>query len=142
MDKKTVVIVLGNRLNDDGSISEIQKQRLQLALEIEEQFHPEFFVLSGGLANPAAGRTEAEAMYENLIKLGIDEKKLIKENDSLTTVQNAYYSAPIIKKLGAEIVIICTSPYHLGDPKYKAMESFINELKDTNIAVMCYTRNL
>mgnify|MGYP003320876901 CR=1 FL=1 len=78
----------------------------------------------------------------DLIKLGIDENKLIKENDSLTTVQNAYYSAPIIKKLGAEVVIICTSPYHLGDPRYKAMESFINELKDTNIAVMCYTRNL
>ena len=142
MNKRTVVVLLGNRLNDDGSISEIQKQRLQLALELEQQFNPDYYVLSGGLANPAAGRTEAEAMYENLIKLGIDENKLIKENDSLTTVQNAYYSAPIIKKLGAEVVIICTSPYHLGDPRYKAMESFINELKDTNIAVMCYTRNL
>ena len=142
MNKKTVVVLLGNRLNDDGSISEIQKQRLQLALELEEQFNPDFYVLSGGLANPAAGRTEAEAMYENLIKLGIDENKLIKENDSLTTVQNAFYSVPIIKKLGAELVIICTSPYHLGDPRYKTMESFINELKDTNIAVMCYTRNL
>lgn len=142
MNKKTVVVLLGNRLNDDGSISEIQKQRLQLALELEELFKPDYYILSGGLANPAAGRTEAEAMYENLIKLGLNENKLIKENDSLTTVQNAYYSAPIIKKLGAEVVIICTSPYHIGDPRYKAMESFINELKDTNIAVMCYTRNL
>ena len=142
MYKKTVVVLLGNRLNDDGSISEIQKQRLQLALELEDLFKPDYYILSGGLANPAAGRTEAEAMYENLIKLGLNENKLIKENDSLTTVQNAYYSASIIKKLGAEVVIICTSPYHLGDPRYKAMESFINELKDTNIAVMCYTRNL
>ena len=142
MYKKTVVVLLGNRLNDDGSISEIQKQRLQLALELENLFDPDYYILSGGLANPSAGRTEAEAMYENLIKLGLNENKLIKENDSLTTVQNAYYSASIIKKLGAEVVIICTSPYHLGDPRYKAMESFINELKDTNIAVMCYTRNL
>ena len=142
MNKKTIVIVLGNRLNDDGSISEIQKQRLQLALELEEQFNPDYFILSGGLANPQAGRTEAEAMYENLIKMGIKEEKLIKENDSLTTVQTAYYSAPIAKKLGAEVVIICTSPYHLGDPKYKAMESFVNELKDTNIAIMTYTRTL
>ena len=142
MNKKTIVVLLGNRLNDDGSISEIQKQRLQLALELEDLFKPDYYILSGGLANPAAGRTEAEAMYENLIKLGLNENKLIKENDSLTTVQNAYYSAPIIKKLKAELVIICTSPYHIGDPRYKAMESFINELKDTNIAVMCYTRNL
>lgn len=142
MSKKTIVIVLGNRLNDDGSISEIQKQRLQLALELEQLYNPDYFILSGGLANPAAGRTEAEAMYENLIKMGMNEEKLIKENDSLTTVQNAYYSAPIAKKLGAEQVIICTSPYHIGDPRYKAMESFINEFKDTSIAVMCYTRNL
>ena len=135
MNKKTIVVLLGNRLNDDGSISEIQKQRLQL-------FKPEYFILSGGLANPLAGRTEAEAMYENLIKMGVKEEKLIKENDSMTTVQNALYSAPIIKKLQPDQVIICTSPYHLGDPKYKAMETFIDQLKDTNIAVMCYTRNL
>ena len=142
MNKKTIVVLLGNRLNDDGSISEIQKQRLQLALELEEQFKPEYFILSGGLANPLAGRTEAEAMYENLIKMGVKEEKLIKENYSMTTVQNALYSAPIIKKLQPDQVIICTSPYHLGDPKYKAMETFIDQLKDTNIAVMCYTRNL
>ena len=61
MNKRTVVVLLGNRLNDDGSISEIQKQRLQLALELEQQFNPDYYVLSGGLANPAAGRTELPA---------------------------------------------------------------------------------
>ena len=142
MNKKTVVVLLGNRLNDDGSISEIQKERLQLALEIEKEINPDYFILSGGLANPAAGRTEAEAMYENLVLMGMNPDKLIKENDSLSTVQNAKYSVPIAKQLGAEVIIICTSAYHLGNPGYKAMETFIGELTDTNIVLMTYTKNV
>lgn len=142
MNKKTVVVLLGNRLNDDGSISEIQKERLQLALEIEENIKPDYFILSGGLANPEAGRTEADAMYENLIKMGMNPDKLIKEGNSLSTVQNAKYSVPIAKELGAEVLIICTSAYHLANPGYKAMETFINELKDTNIIMMTYTKNI
>ena len=39
MDKKIVVIVLGNRLNDDGTISKIQEERLLMALEIEKIFN-------------------------------------------------------------------------------------------------------
>ena len=38
MNKKTVVIVLGNRLNDDGTITIIQKERLEMAKEIEQLF--------------------------------------------------------------------------------------------------------
>ena len=142
MNKKTVVVVLGNRLNDDGSISEIQRERLQLTLEIEKEINPDYYILSGGLANPIAGRTEADAMYENLIKMGLDSNKLIKEGNSLSTIQNAKYSVPIAKELGAEVLIICTSAYHLGNPVYKAMETFISELKDTNIVLMTYTKNV
>jgi len=142
MNKKIVVVLLGNRLNDDGSISEIQKERLQLALEVEKELNPDYFILSGGLANPLAKRTEAEAMYEHLVAMGIDSKKLIKENESLSTVGNAKYSVPIAIKLGAEVLIVCTSAYHIGNPVYKTMESFVNELKDTNIILMTYTKNI
>ena len=57
-------------------------------------------------------------------------------------LQNAKYSVPIAKELGAEVLIICTSAYHLANPGYKAMETFTNELKDTNIIVMTYTKNV
>ena len=67
MSKKTVVIVLGNRLNDDGSITKIQEERLKMALELEEMFHPDYFILSGGLANPIPQLTEAEAVEDDEI---------------------------------------------------------------------------
>ena len=140
MDKKIVVIVLGNRLNDDGTITDIQEDRLKMAMELEEIYKPYAFILSGGLANPKAGLTEAEAMYNYLTENGMNKDKLIMEKDSLSTVGNAKYSIPIAKELGAEVVIVCSSPYHFKNPVYKLMESFVGELEESGIILMTYTR--
>lgn len=145
MNKKIVVIILGNRLNDDGSLSTIGKERLKLASEIEQTFHPDYYILSGGLANEKAGITEAEAMYNYLLEKhqnvpGFNKDKFILEKESLSTVGNAKYSVPLAKELGAEIIIVCSSAYHFGDPVYKAMESFVNELKNSNIVLMTYCK--
>jgi uncharacterized SAM-binding protein YcdF (DUF218 family) len=135
-----IVIILGNRLNDDDSISKIQEERLLLTLEIEEEFKPDYFILSGGLANPKAKKTEADAMYEYLVAKGIDEKKLIKEGNSLSTVENALYSVPIAEKLGAKTIMVCSSAYHFGNPVYKAMETFVKEIEGKDITLMTYCR--
>lgn len=140
MNKKVVAIILGNRMNDDGTISEIQKNRLEMAFEIEELVNPDFFILSGGVANKKAIISEAEGMYDYLIKKGMNKDKLIMEKESLTTVENAKYSVPIAKNLGAEIIIVCTSPYHFADSKYQAMESFVKEIRGTNITLMTYCK--
>lgn len=140
MNKKTIVIVLGNRLNDDGTITEIQEERLKMALELEDMFHPDYFILSGGLANPAPGITEAEAMYNYLVQKRLDRQKLIKEMNSHSTVENAKYSVPKALELGAEVIIVCSSSYHFGNPVYKLMESFVNEIQDKNVILMSYCK--
>lgn len=142
MKEKTAVIVLGNRLNDDGTITIIQEERLKLALEIENIFNPDYYILSGGPANPIPNKTEAGAMYEYLINAGIDKEKLIKEDKSMTTVENAHYSIPIVKEVQAKLVIVCSSPYHYLNPGSKLMESFIKELENSNISFMIYTRKI
>lgn len=140
MNKKMIVIVLGNRLNDDGSISKIQEERLCLAMEIEKEYHPDYFILSGGVANPNALISEAEAMYNYLVSKGISKEKLIKEDKSYSTVENAKYSIPIAKQLNPDIIMVCTSSYHLANPGYKAMETFLKELEGSNITFMTYSR--
>ena len=137
---KTIVIVLGNRLNDDGSISRIQEERLEMALELEKLYEPDYFILSGGLANPKAGITEAKAMYDYLITKGMNKEKLILEDKSLSTVENAKFSVPLAETLGAEMIIVCSSPYHFGNPVYKLMESFVKEIDGKNIILMTYTK--
>lgn len=140
MKKKTAVIILGNRLNDDGTISNIQEERLKLALEIEEEFNPDYYILSGGPANEKVNKSEALSMYEYLVNIGFNKNKLILEDKSYSTIQNAKYSIPIVKKLGVDMVIVCTSAYHLANPIYKTMESFVNELKDSGIILMTYCK--
>lgn len=141
MSKNIVVVVLGNRLNDDGSISKFQEERLEMAIEIDELFNPKAFILSGGIANPIPNKSEALAMKEYLLKKGFNSSKLILEDKSHSTYENALYSVPIIKKLGADIVIICTSDYHLAESGYNTIKSFVSMLKDTDIKLMTYTKN-
>ena len=136
MKLKTTAIILGNRLNDDGSISKYQEERLEMALEIEELFKPDYFILTGGVANPLAIISEADAMYDYLVNKGIEKERLIKEDQSHSTYENALYSLPIVKKLGAELVIVCTSDYHLARSEYSAMSSFINQLDDSKLALI------
>ena len=57
-----VLVVLGNRLNDDGSMSELMRERLNLTLQIEKRLAPQIIVLSGGVANKKANVAEAEVM--------------------------------------------------------------------------------
>ena len=76
---KKVAIILGNRVNDDGTITEIQKERLEMAIEIENEFHPDYFILSGGSPNKLAGISEAKGMYDYLVAKGFNKDKLILE---------------------------------------------------------------
>ena len=137
---KKVAIILGNRVNDDGTITKIQEQRLEMALEIENEFKPDFFILSGGSPNKKAGISEALGMYNYLVERGFDKDKLILEDQSLSTLENAKYSIPIAEKLGAEIVIVCSSLYHFEDLQYHALDNFIKEIKKTKMTLMIYTK--
>lgn len=140
MDKKTVVIVLGNRVNDDGTITEIQKERLEMAKEIEKLFNPQYYILSGGSPNKKAGISEAEGMYNYLVNDGFNKDKLILEKESVSTVQNAKFSIPIAKQLGAELIIVCSSGYHFADAQYLAMKSFVEEAQANDLTLMVYTK--
>ena len=124
-----VAVVLGNRLNDDGSISETMRKRLELALEIENTLCPSKFILSGGLANVAAGCTEAAVMYEWLVKRGVDSDKLVLEDKSLSTKQNAKFSVPIAAELTATQLLLCTTPEHMNRKFLNPIKLFSKQLR-------------
>lgn len=117
-----VAVVLGNRLNDDGSITEIMKNRLDMAAEAYRKFNPDKIIVSGGLANPKANASEADKMYEYLVENGVPADKIVKEDKSLTTKQNALYSVPIAVNLGATELLLCTSAEHM-------LRSYLNPVK-------------
>ena len=124
-----VAVILGNRLNDDGSISETMRKRLELALAIENTLHPNKIILSGGLANEVACKTEAAAMCEWLLNGGVAEEKLVLEDKSLSTKQNALFSVPIAAELSATQLLLCTTPEHMNRKFLNPIKLFNKQLR-------------
>lgn len=110
------LIVLGYQLNPDGSMKEELIGRLETALLAAEEY-PQCRILctGGGTASRNPEVTEADAMAQWLTEQGIPENRLIVENQSLTTVQNAIFSYGILTERYPEIqqLALITSDYHI-----------------------------
>ena len=128
MVRMLVAVVLGNRLNDDGSITQIMKSRLESAVKINELFHPDYIIVSGGIANVKAEISEAQVMQSYLIERGITADKIVMEDRSLSTEQNAEFSVPICARLGATQLLLCTSLEHMSRRFLNPIKLFQKEL--------------
>lgn len=106
-------IVLGNANNDDGTMSDIMLERMQLTLQLLSHTHVDKIILSGGIANKRANVSEAEVMCHYLTTHGVSQHMLILEQQSTTTAENALYSGKILVNYCVDSVILITSPQHM-----------------------------
>ncbi len=74
-----------------------------------------FHVLKSGQAKYAilSGHHEATVMKAQLVAWGIAEERLILEDDSLNTNENAIESVRLAKEHGLESLLLITSAYHM-----------------------------
>lgn len=107
------IVILGHALNNDATIDDTLKARLDLGKKLFFDKTAPIILLSGGIANKTAGIPEAVAMQEYLIKQGIPKERIITERNSLTTVQNAKYCAPLLKSHNLNSITLVSSSYHL-----------------------------
>lgn len=115
-DDSMCIVVLGFALNDDGSMKEELIGRLTVALETAKKY-PNAYVActGGGTAKDNPDATEADQMAAWLIEQGLDESRLIVENKSKSTVQNAQFTYAILRADYPQIKSLCmvTSDYHV-----------------------------
>ena len=115
-DKSLAIVVLGFELKPDGSMSDELIDRCTLALRCAEQY-PEAYIIvtGGGTARNNYEVTEADSMAEWLSENGVSEERIIIENKSLTTAENAMLTYDIINTQYPEIesIAIVTSDYHV-----------------------------
>ena len=115
---KDFVIVLGCKIKDDGSLTPILRARVDKAIEFaKEQKEKEgksiIFVPSGGQGENEV-ISEAEAIKKYLIEQGIDEKDIVIENKSTSTLQNMKFSKQIIDDINKNgKIIFSTTNYHV-----------------------------
>lgn len=92
------IIVLGFQLNPDGSMQEELIGRLQAARRSAEKYPDAYILCTGGGTAAASAITEAEAMAAWLRENGIPEQRILLENQSLTTAENAIYTHQLLSQ--------------------------------------------
>lgn len=139
-----VFVLLGNRMKDDGTLSDLMKLRLELAVKYYNEGKPDYIIVSGGIANPIAGVAEADKMEEYLLAHGVPSEVIIKEDKSLTTKQNAEFSCPKAKELNADTLVLCTSKEHMNrwylNP-VKLFKRYLKKYNATDIKLETYTND-
>lgn len=135
---KCALIVLGKRLNDDGSMSLILKKRLDLTKNAISIFRPDFVIVSGGIANKKAGISEAMVMKTSLINDGVEEAKIILEDTSKSTIENALYAIPLALNRGVNRIVVVTSIDHYD---HNLSKIFAGAIKNNKVELIFYTKN-
>ena len=115
-DKTDVVMVLGAGLEGD-KVSQMLKTRLDGAIEyVNKNKDYDFIIVSGGQGHDEL-ISEAEAMRRYLVDKGIDNNKIILEDESTSTFENFKFSKEIIEdKKGSDIedldIKVFTNGFH------------------------------
>ena len=116
-DDSLCLAALGFQLNPDGTMREELVERLKVLKAASEQYPNALIVCTGGgtaAEDPAA--TEAGRMAEWLESQGVNPSRIIVEDHSLTTVQNAIYTFDILNEQYPQVrqIAIISSDYHIA----------------------------
>ena len=116
-DDSLCLVALGFQLNPDGTMREELIGRLNVVLAASEKYPNAFIACTGGgTAAEDETATEAGRMAEWLEAHGIDPARLIVEDRSLTTAQNAIYTFDILEEKYPQVaqIAIISSDYHIA----------------------------
>ena len=111
------LVALGFQLNPDGSMKEELIHRLETVKRSAEKYPNALIVCTGGGTardNPEA--TEAGEMAKWLRENGIDSARILVEDQSRTTAQNAIFTMDILEKEAPQVsgLAIISSDYHIA----------------------------
>ena len=111
------IVVLGFQLNPDGTMRDELIERLTVAARSAEKYpHALIVCTGGGTAAENESATEAGMMAQWLVENGIAPERVIVEDKSLTTAQNAIYTFDILSERYPQVtaLAIVSSDYHIA----------------------------
>ena len=111
------LVALGFQLNPDGTMKDELVERLKVVLASAEKYPRAYVVCTGGgTASENSDVTEAGAMAAWLTENGLDPQRVIVEDKSLTTAQNAMFTYQILTEQYPQVsqLAIISSDYHIA----------------------------
>ena len=139
-DESLCVLVLGFQLLQSGDMAPELAGRCETALSVLQAYPNCFLAVTGGgtaVYNP--GVTEAGVMAKWFTERGISPERIIIENHSLTTVENAKNTCEILVEQYPQVntILLVTSDYHvpLGALLFQEA-SYLQEYKSGKLPYM------
>ena len=111
------IVALGFQLNPDGTMREELLERLKVVAASAEKYPRARIVCTGGgTAAENQSATEAGKMAEWLVENGVAPERVIVEDRSLTTAQNAIFTYDILTERYPQVrkLAIVSSDYHIA----------------------------
>ena len=136
-DDSLCLVGLGFQLNPDGTMREELIERLKVMLAASEKYPQAVIVCTGGgTAADDPSATEAGRMAEWLKAQGVDPSRLIVEDHSLTTAQNAVFTFDLLAEKAPRVrqIAVISSDYHIATGTLLFGAEAI--LRDSDIAVV------
>lgn len=135
-------LVLGCPCQKDGTLSRLQKRRMDHALALHEAGAYTLLCVSGGSVKNEYG----EAMHMLAYALQQRDIPHIVETKARNTYENFVYASALLKERGVHSLIVITSPFHARRANYFAKRYFSDYCVSTyrahdrlrNYPIECY----
>ena len=115
-DDSLCIVVMGYQLQSDGTMRAELEMRMEVALASARKY-PNAYILctGGGTASKNSKVTEAGQMAKWLRRNGIDDSRIIVEDNAMSTIQNAIYGCELLYRDYPQIrsLAVVTSDYHI-----------------------------
>ncbi len=105
------IVVLGARVLPDHLLCPAARARVEKAVELYQRHLAPVVYFSGGRG--ANSPTEAEAMRDYAMTLGLPADAARVETESHSTEQNARRTSELLRAAGLRHVVVVSDPYHL-----------------------------
>jgi vancomycin permeability regulator SanA len=113
-----MAVVLGNRVDADGSLSPVLRGRVDRALALYRQGRVARIMVSGGMGEYAGHYPEGLAMKQYLVARGVPPDRVVEDNHGENTYLTAKDLLPVADSLHVRSVIVVSSFYHITRSKY------------------------
>ena len=130
--KADLAVILGNKVNTDGTLSERLEKRLTCGLQLYQDKRIKKILVSGGLGKE--GFYEGTKMKEYLIKKGIPDSSIIVDNKGDNTIATVENTLKLKDSLHFTSIIVVSQYFHLTRTKMLFHKRHFDEVSSASPA--------
>ncbi len=123
-------VVLGNKVNEDGTLSERLKKRLDKGVELYNESKVGTLIVSGGVGSE--GFDEGTVMAAYLKEKGVPVSKIIIDHTGVTTMATAINCRQM--NLTGESITVITQYFHISRTKLAFQKAGFKNVKGAHAA--------